>query len=236
MAPARALLRRMIRALLLCLLLVACGRPLTQNERAFLSTIHGGTLNMDAVRLHDGAPTRSVTFRRKARPRTTCRELILPPAEEAIVTTKPAAVALFNTILFDEDWYLDDYLPDYPDKLGLVAAMLLSHELTHVWQWQNRKTTGYNPLRAALEHGGGSDPYLFDIETLPRFGGSSAMSGGVVYAGGGTALQKAAGFDHLRTPPFGLPHRNQAEPTPILQARRHWPPEALQECAPCPAS
>ena len=29
------------------------------------------------------------------------------------------------------------------------------------------------------------------IEALPRFGGSSAMSGGVVYAGGGTALQKA---------------------------------------------
>ena len=159
----------MIRALLLCLLLVACGRPLTQNERAFLSTIHGNTLNMDAVRLHDGAPTRSVTFRRKARPRTTCRELILPPAEEAIVTTKPAAVALFNTILFDEDWYLDDYLPDYPDTLGLVAAMLLAHELTHIWQWQNRRTTGYNPLRAALEHGGGADPYLFDIETLPRF-------------------------------------------------------------------
>ena len=33
------------------------------------------------------------------------------------------------------------------------------------------------------------------IESLPRFGGSSAMSGGVVYAGGGTALQRAAGFE-----------------------------------------
>ncbi len=29
------------------------------------------------------------------------------------------------------------------------------------------------------------------IEALPRFGGSSALSGGVVYAGGGTALQRA---------------------------------------------
>ena len=29
------------------------------------------------------------------------------------------------------------------------------------------------------------------VESLPRFGGSSAMSGGVVYAGGGTALQQA---------------------------------------------
>ena len=31
----------MIRALLLLLLLTACGRPLTENERAYLSTIHG---------------------------------------------------------------------------------------------------------------------------------------------------------------------------------------------------
>ena len=31
------------------------------------------------------------------------------------------------------------------------------------------------------------------IESLPRFGGSSAMSAGVVYAGGGTALQRALG-------------------------------------------
>jgi len=31
------------------------------------------------------------------------------------------------------------------------------------------------------------------LEVLPRFGGSSGMSGGVVYAGGGTALQKSLG-------------------------------------------
>jgi 3-oxo-5alpha-steroid 4-dehydrogenase len=33
------------------------------------------------------------------------------------------------------------------------------------------------------------------IESLSRFGGASAMSGGVVYAGGGTALQKKLGFE-----------------------------------------
>lgn len=37
----------------------------------------------------------------------------------------------------------------------------------------------------------GADVLL--IESLPRFGGSSAMSAGVVYAGGGTALQRALG-------------------------------------------
>jgi len=159
----------MIRVFLLLTLLAACGRPLTPNEIAFAATIHGDELDTSRVRLHDGAPTRAVTFRRKPRPRTTCRELILPPATTEIVTSKPAAVALWNTVLFDKDWFLNDYLPDYPNEIGLIAAMLLSHELTHVWQWQNRKETGYGPLRAASEHGSGADPYLFDIATEPEF-------------------------------------------------------------------
>lgn len=160
----------MIRVFLILLLLASCGRPLTVNERAFLDSIHGDTLDMDAVRLHDGAPVRAVTFRRKPRPRTTCRELILPPTTEEIVTTKPAAVALYNTILFDKDWFLEDYLSEYPDEIGLIAAMLLAHELTHIWQWQNRATTGYSPLRAASEHTISDDPYLFEIDTPRRFG------------------------------------------------------------------
>ena len=155
-------------AVLLVSLLAACApsRPLTPTERAFAAAIHGPALDLDKVRLHDGAPTRAVTFRRKPRPRTTCRELIFPPSppEEKIVTSKPAAVALYNRVLFDKDWYLDDYLPDYPDRIGLVAAMLLAHELTHVWQWQNRKITGYSPLRAAREHRVSSDPYLFYVD------------------------------------------------------------------------
>ena len=145
--------------LLLCLMAIAaCGRPLTQNERAFLTTIHGADLDLDRMRLNNGAPTRSVTFKRKPRPRTTCRELILPPQTEAIVTTKPAAIALYNTVLFDKDWYLEDYLPEYPDRIGLIAAMLLAHEATHVWQWQNRKVTGFSPLKAASEHGFQREP------------------------------------------------------------------------------
>jgi hypothetical protein len=159
----------MIRVLVLLLVLSSCGRELTENERAFLGGIHGTSLDMAKVRLHDGAPTRAVTFRRKPRPRTTCRELILPPSTDDIVTSKPAAVTLFNTVLFDKDWYIDDYLPEYPDRIGLIAAMLLAHEITHVWQWQNRASTGYSPLRAASEHGGKADPYLFEINANPQF-------------------------------------------------------------------
>ena len=153
----------------LLFLLAACGRPLTEQERAFASAVQGDTLNLDRVRLVDGAPVVPITFYRKDRPRLACRERILPPTEEGVVTAKPAAVALFNKIYFTQDWYLEDYMSDYPDQMDLIAAMLLAHELTHVWQWQNRTTTGYHPLRAAAEHGGNKDPYLFDLNTSPDF-------------------------------------------------------------------
>ncbi|MEL6551810.1 MAG: hypothetical protein AAFQ54_16330, partial [Pseudomonadota bacterium] len=155
--------------LLILTLLAGCGRPLTEAEIAFSATLHGDALDTKRVRLVDGAPTRAVTFRRKARPRTTCRELILPPPTTEIVTAKPAAVALWHTVLFDSDWYLDDYVPAYPGEINLVAAMLLAHELTHVWQWQNRATTGYSPLKAAREHQVADDPYLFDISAERSF-------------------------------------------------------------------
>ncbi|MEP2641927.1 hypothetical protein [Roseobacter sp.] len=156
-------------ALVLLLALTACGRPLTPTEAAFARAIHGDTLDVTRVRLVDGAPTRAVTFQRAPRPRTTCRERIIPPQTNEVVTSKPAAVAVWNHVLFDKDWYLDDYLPEYPDQIGLVAAMLFAHEMVHVWQWQNRRDTGYSPLRAAFEHRGARDPYLFDLNAEPQF-------------------------------------------------------------------
>ncbi|XDA97516.1 hypothetical protein AB1M95_15540 [Sulfitobacter sp. LCG007] len=155
---------RLVSALVILALTAACGRPMTQGEMAFAQTIQGSELDLSRVRLRDGAPTRAVTFRHKVRPRTSCRERILPPLEsDQVITSKPAAVTFFNTVLFDRDWYLDDYMPDYPGQISLVEAMLLAHELTHVWQWQNRAKTGYSPLRAASEHRYSDDPYLFEL-------------------------------------------------------------------------
>jgi len=54
--------------------------------------------------------------------------------------------------------------------------------------------SGAAGVSAALEaRAAGADVLL--VESLPRFGGSSAMSAGVVYAGGGTALQRALGVE-----------------------------------------
>ncbi|OIQ42849.1 MAG: hypothetical protein BM560_01320 [Roseobacter sp. MedPE-SWde] len=159
-----------LRLVVIFSLLAACGRPLSEPELSFLSDIHGESINTDRVRLVRGAPVAAVTFRRKPRPRITCRERILPPVkEEKIVTSSPAAVALFNRIFFVKDWYTEDYMPAYPDRLYLVEAMLLAHEMTHVWQWQNRRVTGYHPLRAAAEHSASPDPYLFELDNSPDF-------------------------------------------------------------------
>ncbi|WP_299944397.1 hypothetical protein [uncultured Ruegeria sp.] len=155
--------------ILILLFFTSCGRPLTDHERAFAANIQGDTLNLDRVRLVEGAPVAAITYERKVRPRLACRERILPPVTEETVTGRPAAVALFNRVYFTRDWYLDDYMTQYPERVNLIAAMLLAHELTHVWQWQNRAVTGYHPLRAAAEHGRNDDPYLFDLGNSPDF-------------------------------------------------------------------
>ena len=160
---------RLFAALSLLAVLAGCGRPLTEGEMAFAETLQGGNMDLQRVRLVHGAPVGSVTFHRKPRPAVTCRERIVPPETEAVITTRPAAVTLFNRIFFSRDWYLDDYAPGYPDRLYLAEAMLLAHELTHVWQWQNRARTGYSPFSAVAEHRAADDPYLFDLGGTAEF-------------------------------------------------------------------
>ncbi|MEQ9464427.1 MAG: FAD-dependent oxidoreductase [Haliea sp.] len=88
--------------------------------------------------------------------------------------------------------------------LGLGAGVALSGSAaalarSEVKRWDETVDvlvagSGSAACSAAIEARRG-DAGVLMIESLPRFGGSSAMSGGVVYAGGGTALQKAAGFE-----------------------------------------
>ena len=155
--------------ILTLLTLAACGRPLTDSERSFARAIHGDQVNLNRVRLVNNAPLRAYTFRIPKRPRLTCQERIFPPAKTDIVTGAPAALVLFNKIYFTRDFWLENYVPDYPERLHLFEAMLLGHELTHVWQWQNRKRTGYHPLKAAREHRDSPDPYLFDPDVTREF-------------------------------------------------------------------
>lgn len=155
--------------LLLLLTLAACGRPLTPAEKTFAAQIHGDTIDTSRIRKIQGSPVGGITYQRPKRPRVACRELILPEPTTEMVTVGPVAMVIHNKVFYSRDWYLEDYLENYPEQLNLFNAMLFAHEMTHVWQWQNRETTGYSPIRAAREHEGGADPYLYDINTKADF-------------------------------------------------------------------
>lgn len=158
--------------ILICASLVfaACGRSPTDAERTVSTMLFADTIDHDKTRFHDGAPVVATTFTRPKRPRVTCRERILPEPTTETITTTPAAVAFWNHVYFARDFYLDSYVPqDKPRTIALLPAMLYAHEMTHVWQWQNRDITGYTPFRAASEHFQSADPYLFDPDSNPNF-------------------------------------------------------------------
>ncbi|WP_146586813.1 hypothetical protein [Puniceibacterium confluentis] len=155
--------------LLLFLVLAACGRPLTPLERSYVHALQGDQTDTGRVRLIDGHPGAAITFKRPVRPRLTCSERIWPPSRGETVTVQPGGMVLFNHMLLRDDLYREDFLSRYPEEIDLADAMLLAHEMTHVWQWQNRARTGYSPLKAASEHSNNPDPYLFAEDTTVRF-------------------------------------------------------------------
>ena len=155
-------------ALLALLALVSCGRPLSPGEQSFIEAYHGPDIDVTTAFLADGLrPPAPRTV--PARPRLTCQQRIYPPPSGPTVRTAPIAMSIFRQVYFDDRLYLPDFMSQYPDRVYLPDAMLLAHEMVHVWQWQNRDVTGYHPFRAALEHAGSRDPYLFDPETEARF-------------------------------------------------------------------
>ena len=162
-------LRILFALLILLPLLPGCGRHLTQAEKSFTQTIMGAQVDVQKVRLVKGTLIGKVTKTRATRPRLACRERIWPVRKTETVKTITSAFVLFNTVFLSHSHYSDDLMAGYPEKLPLSDAMLLAHEMTHVWQWQNREITGYYPLRAASEHKPGADPYLFNLQTSQAF-------------------------------------------------------------------
>ncbi|RDD65888.1 hypothetical protein DU478_13315 [Thalassococcus profundi] len=158
-----------MRWVFLFLCLAACGRSLTGDEIAFAHALGGGEIDTARVRLVGDNPGGAITYTRPIRPRLTCSERIWPPSRGERVRVAPGGTVLFNTVMVRPDLFRDDFLEGYPDRVDLVDLMFFAHELTHVWQWQNRRKTGYHPLRALSEHSRSDDPYLFDPDSAARF-------------------------------------------------------------------
>jgi hypothetical protein len=155
--------------LILCLALAACGRPLTEAERAFMADLQGESFDAEPVRIARNRLIGRIVQRYPARPAVTCRERVTPPPETPVVEGRTGGMVVFNTLHVREDMLVPDYTVMPDGRRHLYAAMFFAHEMTHVWQWQNRDVTGYHPLRAAREHATIEDPYLFDTEGEPRF-------------------------------------------------------------------
>ncbi|MCA0202913.1 MAG: hypothetical protein LCH92_01110 [Proteobacteria bacterium] len=156
-------------ALVLILLLAACGRPLTVAETDLATRMFGTSLDAGAVRFYRNGFVGMRSHLYPVRPRTTCRERILPPADQPFERGRAAGIVLFNTVNVRPDVLRPDFARQGEGLMSLGAAMYLVHELTHVWQWQNRALTGYSPLRVAREHAVSEDPYLFDTGANARF-------------------------------------------------------------------
>ncbi|MFX0547369.1 hypothetical protein ACEWPL_017680 [Roseovarius sp. S1116L3] len=144
-----------------------CTRPLTENERRFAADVIGPTLDVDAVRIARGfTPI-------PAAPAAPDTSDLYPVIEENTVTGlctraapeprsgPPPGWALWNRVHFSREFYRGDLAPAWPDAARFPQALVFAHELVHVWQWQNRDTTGYRPTRAALESLMNMDPYFY---------------------------------------------------------------------------
>lgn len=148
------------------LLLVACSRPLTSSETAFAQSLFGPTLNTEKVRIL------SLPYWAKdaGEPR------IMRGTERACVRTPqprgaqpPQAFALGSSMHFSGPLQARDMTLAWPKALRFPQGLIFAHELTHVWQWQNRAWTGYTPFRAVAENIALPDPYFSETGEAPVF-------------------------------------------------------------------
>ena len=154
----------MIRSLLLGVLiaLAACTRPLTTSEEQFAGDLFGPSLDLSEVRIAQGLgispPVKSVPAKEARVLTGTDQACIRVPQPRG--SQPPQAFAIGQRMHFTSDVYASDMALGWPRYLRLPQAIILAHELSHVWQWQNRELTGYTPGRAALESLRLADPYF----------------------------------------------------------------------------
>lgn len=141
--------------------LTACARPLTPSEDQLARDLFGPSLDTSAVTITQGLGLAPLY-------RTVPASVtVLKGTEKACVRTPqprgaqpPQAFAFRNRLHFETDLYSSDMALAWPEGLHFPQALILAHELTHVWQWQNRGRTGYSPWRAAAESWRVADPYF----------------------------------------------------------------------------
>ncbi|MDJ0825562.1 MAG: hypothetical protein QNJ16_08675 [Rhodobacter sp.] len=151
--------------LLAALLLAGCARPLAEGERAFAADLFGDGLDLEQTRVAQGLGVFPATTRAKPLPKVSGkiepRPGVCDRVETGLEPGPPPAFAVRNRVHVMSDFYRADTMPGWPDTVLLPQALIMAHELVHVWQWQNRAVTGYRPGSAALESLTNADPYFY---------------------------------------------------------------------------
>ena len=154
----------------LLILLAACARPLSEAEEKFASDLFGASLDTEGVTIAQGIglipPYKTVPASLTVMRGTEKACVRTPQPREA---QPPQAFALWNRMHFDSELYSSDMALGWPRGLRFPTAIILAHELTHVWHWQNRRVTGYSPARAAFESWRHADPYFSSSGSAPEF-------------------------------------------------------------------
>ncbi len=82
----------------------------------------------------------------------------------------PAGLVLWNQVFLKRDFYREDMMEGWPPQaVPLPQALLMAHELVHVWQWQNRARTDYDPASSGSESVRSLDPYWYVPEADRAF-------------------------------------------------------------------
>ncbi len=152
------------------LMLGACTRPLTENEAQFARDLFGPSLAVEDVRVGQGVgllpPQKTVPTSVRAL-RGTERACVRTPQPRG--SQPPQAFALRNSAFFSGSLYSSDMTAPWPKGLRFPNALIFAHELTHIWQWQNRRATGYSAWRAIGESLWHADPYFSASGEAPVF-------------------------------------------------------------------
>jgi hypothetical protein len=155
---------------LVLLSVAACSRPMTDGEIAYTKEIITQGVDFGEVRF-SGQEKRGI---RKAERLLAQEVLEASDSEESVDRLISGLPSLFgadafvieNTVYFDSDVYSSDFSTSTIDS----DRWLMAHELTHVWQWQNRDVTGYTFAKVVSEHlNFGNEVYEYTLAQSKRF-------------------------------------------------------------------
>ncbi len=162
-------------ALLALAALAACARPLTPSETLVARSLFGESLDTSAVTVTAGIGALPLPqARSRAGPeigeaREAPDDLCVRKRSTRRYWTWPAAFVLRDEIFFSYDFYLADSFRGFPESVPYPTALIMAHELVHVWQWQNRARTGYTVRGSAGETVENVDPYWFAVDRDAEF-------------------------------------------------------------------